>query len=61
MKAKQCGSCGSKAMVRDIRDASRTYNGEIITVVAVDAWFCEGCGEIEFAGALFNLFCARNP
>jgi HTH-type transcriptional regulator/antitoxin MqsA len=38
-------------MVRDIRDASRTYNGEIITVVAVDAWFCEGCGEIEFAGA----------
>jgi HTH-type transcriptional regulator/antitoxin MqsA len=50
METKQCGSCGGKAMARDIRDAVSNYKGETITVRAVDGWFCPDCGEVEFAG-----------
>lgn len=49
MDQKICANCGSAAMVRSVRDSTKYYKGEAITVPAVAGWHCPDCGEIEFA------------
>ena len=49
MSDRQCGSCGAGGMVRAVRDVSRDFRGQTVTIAAVDGWHCQTCGEVEFA------------
>jgi HTH-type transcriptional regulator/antitoxin MqsA len=49
MSDRQCGSCGAGGMVRAVRDVSRDFRGQTVTIAAVDGWHCATCGEVEFA------------
>lgn len=44
-----CGSCGMTGMERTIRDVQRDFQGQMLTIQAVDGWHCPHCGEVEFA------------
>ena len=48
---RQCGSCGAFGMERGIRDVSRDFQGQALTLSAVDGWHCPTCGEVEFASS----------
>jgi len=49
IEQRQCGSCGTSGMERAIRDVSRDFQGQMLTISAVDGWHCPNCGEVEFA------------
>jgi HTH-type transcriptional regulator/antitoxin MqsA len=36
-------------MERAIRDVNRDFQGQTLTIPAVDGWHCPNCGEVEFA------------
>ena len=60
MSNRQCGSCGAGGMVRAVRDVSRDFRGQMVTIAAVDGWHCPSCGEVEFASeAAAKRFFAR--
>lgn len=48
---RQCSNCGSKEMIYGAHDVTRTYEGNPITVAAVEGWLCSACGESEFEDA----------
>lgn len=45
----QCGSCGMTGMELAIRDVKRDFQGQMLTIPAVNGWHCPNCGEVEFA------------
>jgi len=49
IEQRQCGSCGTNGMERAVRDVSRDFQGQTLTIPAVDGWHCPACGEVEFA------------
>lgn len=60
MGDRQCGSCGASGMVRAVRDISRDFRGQTVTIAAVDGCHCPTCGEVEFASqADAKLFFAQ--
>lgn len=48
---RSCGSCGAAGMQRAVRDVARDFQGQSLTIKAVDGWHCPACGEVEFSGA----------
>jgi HTH-type transcriptional regulator/antitoxin MqsA len=36
-------------MERAVRDVAREFQGQNLTISAVDGWHCPACGEVEFA------------
>ncbi len=45
---RQCGTCGAIGMERAVRAVSRDFQGQMLTIPAVDGWHCPVCGEVEF-------------
>lgn len=46
---RQCGACGALGMEHTVRDVARDFQGQSLTIPAVDGWHCPVCGEVEFA------------
>lgn len=41
----KCPCCGGAELVRDTRDQTSVYKGDVITIPAVTADYCRVCGE----------------
>ncbi|MEI7993864.1 MAG: type II TA system antitoxin MqsA family protein, partial [Methylococcaceae bacterium] len=51
IKQRQCGSCGTIGMERAIRGVKRDFQGQMLTIPAVDGWHCLNCEEVEFVNS----------
>ena len=49
MESRVCATCGAAGMLYGRRDVTRDFEGTPLTVPDVEGWFCNNCGEVEFA------------
>ncbi len=42
----KCPSCGAAKLIRDTRDITHTYKGEITTIADVTGDYCPACSEV---------------